>query len=104
MALAIYVNSDTLIELSGLVRSATGSYVNDATATMTLKDADEKVIASGVSMPYVDGSNGKYQGTLQNTLSVTAGNKYFLEITATRGGETLFKRILCYATYSESGA
>ena len=104
MALAIYAGSDTLIELSGLVRSATGAYVNDATATMTLKNADEQVVASGVSMPYVDGSNGKYQGTLQNTLGVTAGQKYFLEITASRGGETLFKRILCYAVYSEAGA
>jgi len=104
MSLAIYVNSDTLIELSALKRSATDTYVNDATVTMTLKDVNGVALVTGTSMAYVAGSNGKYQGTLQNTLTLTAGYKYFLEITATRGTEVLFKRILCYAVYSESGA
>lgn len=104
MSLALYVNSDNLIQLDLLRLAATGGYVNDATVTFTLKDADEVVVVSGVSMPYVAASNGRYQGTLQDTVSLTTGLKYFLEVTATSGANVLFKRVDCYTTYKRAEA
>lgn len=104
MSLSIFVNSDTLIELAPLQRTATGAYVNTATVVMTLKDADEAVVVADVSLPYVADSDGKYQGTLQNTLSLTVGAKYFLEVTATVGTDVLFKRVICWAVYKGADA
>ena len=66
-----------------------GSYVNDATVTMTLKDADDANVTGAVAltMPYVTGSNGQYQGVIPYNLDwnavAPAGSGYHLVITAT---------------------
>ena len=106
MSLPLYVNSDNLLQLKKLKLAADDSYVNDATVTFTLKDADEDVVAgaSAISMPYVASSNGWYQGTLQSTVSLTGGHKYILEIDAVSGENVLHKRITCYATYKGAAA
>ena len=105
MSLPLYISSDNLLQLDALKLAADDSYVNDATVTFTLKDADEAVVtgADTISMPYVASSNGRYQGTLQSTVSLE-GAKYYLEITATSGENVLFKRITCYATYKGAAA
>jgi len=106
MSLPLYINSDNLIQLDALRLAADGTYVNDATVTFTLKDADEAVMtgANTVSMPYVAGSNGRYQGTIQSTVSLAVGAKYYLEVTGTSGENNLFKRITCYARYKDEAA
>ncbi len=106
MSLPLYVNSDNLIQLDALTLAADDSYVNDATVTFTLKDADEAVVsgASAISMGYVEDSDGKYQGTLQSTVSLSAGLKYLLDMTATSGSNVLFKRVICYASYKMEAA
>jgi hypothetical protein len=61
--------------------------VNDATVVMTMKDSAGAAVsgASGLSLTYVTGSNGLYQGTLPYTLTLTAGEDYTVEITGTSG-------------------
>jgi hypothetical protein len=106
MSLSLFVDSDNLIRLDALKLAADDSYVNDATVTFTLKDAGEATVpnVAAVSMPYVLASDGRYQGTLQSTVSLALGGKYFLEVTATSGANVLFKRVTCYAVYKEAPA
>ena len=97
----IYISASNLIEISGLKDASNGNYVNTATVTFTLKNSGNSVVsgASAVSMTYVAASNGKYQGTLPNTVSLTEGAKYWLEITSTYNTLVGFRRVQCYATY-----
>lgn len=86
--LTYYQNNNNLVENpTPMTLSSDGSYVNDATATMTLKDGNGASVSGAIGLPlsYVSGSNGKYQGTLPYTLSLTVGEDYTLEITGTTG-------------------
>ena len=66
-----------------------GSYVNNATVTMTLKNASDVNVTGAVdlAMTYVTGSNGQYQGVIPYNLGwdavAPAGSGYHLVITAT---------------------
>lgn len=92
--LTYYQGNNNLVENpTPMTLSSNGSYVNDATVTMTLKTSAGATVsgASALVLTYVTGSNGKYQGTLPYTLSLTNGETYTLEITGiTGGGERAF--------------
>lgn len=91
--ITIYRLNDNLVSNpTPMTRSSSGAYVNDATVTMTLKDSSDVAVsgASALPMSYVTDSNGLYQGTLPNTLSLTAGATYTLEISATSGSTVAF--------------
>ncbi len=82
----IYLSNDNLVEWSFMDQASDGSYVNDATVTMTLKLAGSPVSgATAVALTYVSGSNGRYQGVIPSSVSLTAGGNYTLEITAVSG-------------------
>jgi hypothetical protein len=97
----VYISSSNLIEIDGLKDASNSAYVNDATVTFTLRNSANAAVsgATAVAMTYVVASNGKYQGTLPNTVSLTEGAKYWLEITSTKSPLVGFRRIECYATY-----
>lgn len=87
---------------SGLYDTVLGSFVNDATMTFTLKDSGNLAVsgASGVSMTYVTGTQGVYEGVLEDGVSLTENSTYYLEITATASGDRIgFRRIAYKATY-----
>ena len=91
--ITIYRNNDNLVENpTPMTRASTGAYVNDASVTMTLKDANGDAVsgASSLSLTYVTDSNGRYQGTIPYTVSLTAGAVYTLEITGTSGSTRAF--------------
>jgi hypothetical protein len=82
----IYLSNDNLLSIEGLRNASSGSYMNDATSTATLKDADGNVVTGQtfpVTMTYMSGTNGNYQATLENTLSMTPNAKYTATISAT---------------------
>jgi uncharacterized NAD-dependent epimerase/dehydratase family protein len=99
--LSLYVNATNLVRWDKMKNRATGAYVNDATVTATLRDADLEIVsgASSVSMPYVALSNGRYQGNLPSTLVLAEGANYFLDVRATSGTTVGFCRIACVACY-----
>lgn len=86
--LHLYDGNDMVIELDGLKNEVTGEYINDATVTFTLKDADG-VTVSGQSfptaMPYVASSNGLYRATLSDAVAITVGARYVVEINVDAG-------------------
>ncbi len=97
----IAIGSDNLVRLDALNNASTGAYVNNATVSFTLKDASGTPIVSNVSMAYVAGTNGRYEGTITNTGSaaLTNNGSYTIEITANSGGVILFRKLSCVAYY-----
>jgi hypothetical protein len=85
---AILVGNDNLIEVLDLKNVATGSYINNATVTVTLKDA-ASVNVTGQSWPvtlnYVAASNGKYRATLVDTLPLVVDETYYATVVADAG-------------------
>lgn len=92
---ALYVGSDTVLEVSKLANPVSGAYVNDATVSATLKDAAGATVI-GQSFPltltYAGDGLGTYRGTLQDTLAVSENQWYTAEIIAIGGGLTRFWR------------
>jgi hypothetical protein len=95
------INSTNLVRLDALTNSSSGSFVNSATVTFSLKDAGGNIVGglSGVSMPYVASSNGRYEGTIPNSTALTLNALYTIEITATASSLVLFRRLSCVAKY-----
>jgi hypothetical protein len=75
MSLTIYLNNDNLVSLLGLIDEATGDYLDAATVSVTLTDNQGNTQQGPVTMTYVSGSNGNYQGILpaSSTLNVGVG-------------------------------
>lgn len=105
----LYIGQDNVvyagsryIKDSGVYDTVTETFLNDATVTFTLKDSSNVAVsgASGVSMSYVTGTRGVYEGVLEDGVSLTAGSTYYLEITATGSGDRVgFRRIQYEAEY-----
>ena len=78
----IILNSDNLVNVTGLQYSDTLAYINDATVTGKLMSLDETVLAT-FSLSYVAASNGNYTGVLLNTVAddLTDSQEYIVEIT-----------------------
>lgn len=85
--ITLYRLNDNLIEWDDMDRASDRTYVNDGVVTMTLKDSNGASVsgATSLTLSYVTGSNGKYQGTIPYTVSLTAGAEYTLEVTADQG-------------------
>lgn len=99
--LTLYIGCDLLIEWNPLKNVYDDTFVNDATVTFTLKDADGDPVAgaTNIAMLYVGHSNGRYNGTLQSTVSLVDGATYYLEVTATSGVLVGFRRCQTVAQY-----
>lgn len=99
----IAIASDNLVRLDALTNASTGAYVNNATCTFTLKDSSGNVFQAlaNVSMPYVGGTNGRYEGTIPNAASsqMAVNSRYTCEVTANVGGTILFRKLSCVAQY-----
>lgn len=84
MSILLYKN-DNLIEVDELKDEVAGSFLNAATVTADLKDSAGAAIGSTITLTYVAASNGKYQGTVPDTLVVNLGDRIIAEITADSG-------------------
>lgn len=72
---ALFELNDNCVTLTGLSNKVDGTFINDATATVTLqKDgADVGGETWPLSMPYVAASDGIYRATIQDTVDISAG-------------------------------
>ena len=81
----LLIANDNLIKLVGLKNEVTGLFVNDAVVTATLFDSLNNEVPGQtwpVTLVFVTASNGDYQATLQDTVQITAGIFYRLQINA----------------------
>lgn len=85
MADKFYITTDNVVHVRGLKDMVTGVYINDATITATLyTDADVAVAgADGISVAYVTGTDGDYAGQIPDTITITDGSEYYVEVTIT---------------------
>lgn len=87
---------------SGLYDENLEQFINDATVAFTLRDASLVAVtgATSISMSYVTGTKGVYEGTLEDGVSLTENATYYLDITATASGDRVgFRRIQYTAVY-----
>ena len=90
----IDLSSDTLIEWAELKNNANDTFINTATVTAVLKDSSGEIL-NNFTLDYVASSNGKYQGYVTPAMvtDVSACDELTLEITATNGGFTGFRKL-----------
>lgn len=96
MTAVVYRKNDTVIEWTWLQQSTDGTYINDGTVTFTLYHTYSLAAATGVAsgtvvygpvtMAYVAGSNGKYQGKMPASLALDLSLQHTIEINATANG------------------
>lgn len=92
----IPVGNDVLLKITELTNQDDGSFVNDATITVTIKDKDG-VDVTGVSWPqpmaYVGGSNGEYKVTIDRVAGFVDGVGYvaYVDITTPGGNDAHFE-------------
>ena len=86
----IYIDNDNLVQWTEAVNVATGVYfTNAATATFSLlKNGVAIEGADAVSMTFLDGSDGTFQGTLESTVAagLTDGDEYTLQVDIAEDG------------------
>lgn len=84
----IYTGNDTVIEVKGLKNEVTGAFLNSATVTATLVDAEGDQVAGETwpkTLAYVASSDGIYRATLPYTMSLAAGGRYVAQISVNAG-------------------
>ena len=82
----LYMDNDNLLSVTGLKNASSGSYMNDATVTATLVDSTGTTVTGQtfpVTLSYVADTDGNYQATLDDALSLTEGSVYTATISAT---------------------
>jgi hypothetical protein len=85
----LLIDNDNVLEVNGLRNAVTDAFINNATISATLKDIAGVAIAGQtwpLTLPYVTDSEGCYRALLANTLAVSNGKPYTLQITAAGSG------------------
>jgi hypothetical protein len=82
-----FVANTNLLELSGLKNVAAGTFINDATVTVTVKKAGTNVAGASwpLTMDYVAASDGIYRAVLSEDLALVARTHYTAFIDADGG-------------------
>lgn len=90
MTTIVYKDNDNLIEMDLLKNSATETYINNATVTLTaIRDAAGATVSGETfpkAMTYVAASNGKYQAVVDKLLALVAGQSYTAVVDAVSAG------------------
>lgn len=85
----IYISSDNIIEVTGVLNVPAGTYINNASVTVTLVDATTGVEVTGQTWPlalsYVSGSNGDYRGTLTDSMVLSNSQELIAKVTVDGG-------------------
>src|SRR5580765_8314966 len=87
LKLTVYQNNTQLLQISGL-RDSSQNFIVDGTLTATLLDQNREQVANliNISVPYVTGSNGDYQGLIPATFEAAVGTEYTMVIDGDGGG------------------
>jgi hypothetical protein len=83
-----FVGSTNVLELRGLKNAVDDEFIDDATVTVTVKDAaGTNVSGQGwpLTMDYVADSDGDYRAILENDIAFVARRTYFAHISANAG-------------------
>lgn len=96
----LYKGEDNPVVWLGLTHK--GSFINNATVAWVLKDENEATVTSG-SCTNISGSDGDYEGNIEEDIALVIDDDYHLEVTATASGDRIgFRRITYKAQYHGS--
>lgn len=105
MTVTLERGSDNLVEWSSMTETSDGSFVNGATVVMTLYSDYSRSESTGavsgtpvsgatsLTLSYVSGSNGKYQGVIPSTVTLSLTVTYTLQVTATFDGSVRLRAL-----------
>lgn len=98
-----FINSDNLVQITGLKNVATDAFLNSATVTAQVKDAAGTNVGGAITFVYVAASDGDYNGSIPNAtaLLLTDGDPYTLEITIIDSGLKSFIKVVRTAKYKD---
>lgn len=76
------------VQIVGLQNNDDDSFINDATCVLELLDSSGNGVsgATNISMDYVAGSDGNYEGAIPHSVSLTEDAEYTIHVTATKEG------------------
>lgn len=99
--IVLYVGSDNLVTVDKLRNERTSLYLNGASVQVEVRNAQLELVLGGeaIALEYVADSDGKYQGILPYSLSLTPGATYYLDITSS-GTNRRFDRLRAKAQYA----
>jgi hypothetical protein len=83
-----FVGNTNLLEIRGLKSAVEGTFINDATVSVTVKDASGAAITGQTwptAMIYVAASQGDYRAVIEDDAALTARQTYTAEITVNAG-------------------
>ena len=77
--------NDQCVTLTGLTDKTDGSFVNDATATVTLQIDGVNVGGESwpLAMPYLASSDGNYRAIIQSDVEISDGDKVTIIVNVT---------------------
>lgn len=109
MSASLFRKNDNTVEWTWMAEATDGEYINNGTVTFTLYSgyslnsttgalttpggSTNVVVYGPVTMTYVSGSNGKYQGKIAASVNLNLDLEYTIEINATAGGHTARRSI-----------
>ncbi len=80
----IYIQSDNIIEVLGVLNVATGQHINSADVTLTLVDASSGDEIENETWPilldYVSDSNGDYRGVIRNDVGISQNQSLIAKV------------------------
>lgn len=88
---SLVIGTTNLVEVSHLVNSVTGDYVDTATVTATIKDLQTGMPVDGETWPVTlvaVGTDGNYRVSVGPGLVLDRNRQYVVDITAVDGTET----------------
>lgn len=88
----LFIGSDSLFKWTGARNAKTGDYLNSATVTARVYKQDKVTpVGPAVTLAYVSGSNGDYDGVMaagDYTTPLVEGDDYSVNFHLTQGGVT----------------
>jgi hypothetical protein len=97
----IGIGEDNLVEIDQLQDATDDSNVTDATGNVIVKNTAGGTVISAQTMSYVSGTDAKYRAILDaaDTVSLTEGTLYYVDVTLASSGRDLFRRLKLKAAY-----
>lgn len=94
-----WLETDNVIVLPGVKDPVDETYVDDATITGQLQDADGNNVGSVINFSYLSGTDGEYYGIIPDDVGLSDGETYTLVLTLERGTFKTTMRIVRRAAY-----
>lgn len=99
MARAFYDGNSNLLKITGLTNARTGAVVTDlsgvtVTAVLLPQGSAVPVTGGSLTLAFIAASQGDWQATFPNTVGVTLGAAYRVELTADGGASLTGKWVL----------